>query len=218
VIRVLVVDDHGVVRAGLDQLLSATPGVEVVGRATDGLDAVDQAGELRPDVVLMDLSMPVLDGVEATRRIVAAGGPSRVVILTSFSDQDRVLAAIDAGARGYVLKDAEPDELVRAIRAAAVGDVPLDPKAARALVSARTSSAGAGDGAVASTPCGPGGGLTPRELEVLDLVRSGLANKQIARQLGISEKTVKAHLTRIFQELGVNDRTQAALWAQRQLG
>jgi DNA-binding NarL/FixJ family response regulator len=220
VIRVLVVDDHGVVRAGLDQLLSATPGVEVVGRATDGLDAVDQAGALQPDVVLMDLSMPVLDGVEATRRIVAAGGPSRVVILTSFSDQDRVLAAIDAGARGYVLKDAEPDELVRAIRAAAVGDVPLDPKAARALVSARTAVAGDGDpdGWGAPTPSGPGGGLTPREHEVLDLVRSGLANKQIARELGISEKTVKAHLTRIFQELGVNDRTQAALWAQRQLG
>jgi DNA-binding NarL/FixJ family response regulator len=213
-IRVLVVDDHGVVRAGLDQLLSATPGVEVVGRATDGLDAVDQAGALRPDVVLMDLSMPVLDGVEATRRIVATGGPSRVVILTSFSDQDRVLAAIDAGARGYVLKDAEPDELVRAIRAAAVGDVPLDPKAGRALVSARTAMAG--DGSAPSSP-GPGGGLTPREHEVLDLVRTGLANKQIARQLGISEKTVKAHLTRVFQELGVNDRTQAALWAQRQM-
>jgi DNA-binding NarL/FixJ family response regulator len=207
VIRVLVVDDHGVVRAGLDQLLSATPGVEVVGRATDGLDAVDQADVLRPDVVLMDLSMPVLDGVEATRRIVASGGPSRVVILTSFSDQERVLAAIDAGARGYVLKDAEPDELVRAIRAAAVGDVPLDPKAARALVSARTA------------PPGPAAGdLSPREHEVLDLVRSGLANKQIARQLGISEKTVKAHLTRIFQELGVNDRTQAALWAQARMG
>ncbi len=212
-IRVLVVDDHGVVRAGLDQLLSATPGVEVVGRATDGRAAVTQAAALQPDVVLMDLSMPVLDGVEATRRIVAAGGPSRVVILTSFSDQDRVLAAIDAGARGYVLKDAEPDELVRAIRAAAVGDVPLDPKAARALVTARAAAAGGG-----ATAGPPGGALTPREQEVLDLVRSGLANKQIARQLGISEKTVKAHLTRIFQELGVNDRTQAALWAQRQLG
>jgi DNA-binding NarL/FixJ family response regulator len=213
VIRVLVVDDHGVVRAGLDQLLSATPGVEVVGRATDGLDAVDQVQALQPDVVLMDLSMPVLDGVEATRRIVAAGGPSRVVVLTSFSDQDRVLAAIDAGARGYVLKDAEPDELVRAIRAAAVGDVPLDPKAARALVSARTTA-----GTVASGSGAVAGGLTPREQEVLGLVRSGLANKLIARQLGISEKTVKAHLTRIFQELGVNDRTQAALWAQARLG
>jgi DNA-binding NarL/FixJ family response regulator len=213
VIRVLVVDDHGVVRAGLDQLLSATVDVEVVGRAVDGLDAVERARELRPDVVLMDLSMPVLDGVEATRRIVADGGPSRVVILTSFSDQDRVLAAIDAGARGYVLKDAEPDELVRAIRAAAVGDVPLDARAARALVSARVQPATAGCVAPSA-----GDGLTPREQEVLDLVRSGLANKQIARQLGISEKTVKAHLTRIFQELGVNDRTQAALWAQRRLG
>jgi DNA-binding NarL/FixJ family response regulator len=213
VIRVLVVDDHGVVRAGLDQLLSAVPGVEVVGRATDGLDAVDQATALQPDVVLMDLSMPVLDGVEATRRICAAGDRPRVVVLTSFSDDDRVLAAIDAGARGYVLKDAEPDELVRAIRAAALGDVPLDPKAGRALVSAR-AAATRGPSAASVV----GSGLTPREQEVLELVRSGLANKQIARHLGISEKRVKAHLTRIFHELGVNDRTQAALWAQRRLG
>ena len=154
----------------------------------------------------MDLSMPVLDGVEATRRIVAADPDAHVVVLTSFGDNRRILDALDAGASGYLLKHAEPDELLAAIRAAAAGDAPLDPKAARVLLDERR-----GLGADART-------LSPREEEVLRLVAAGPANKQIARQLGISERTVKAHLTNVFARIGVTDRTQAALWAERTSG
>jgi len=153
-----------------------------------------------PDLVLMDLEMPIVDGIEATRRIKAAQPQVAVVVLTSFSDRGRILGALDAGAAGYLLKDVEPDELARAIRAAAAGDVPLDPKAARALLTSRTMPS-------------PGDELSEREREVLLLVAAGLPNKLIARRLSISEKTVKAHLTNVFRELGVTDRTQAALWA-----
>jgi DNA-binding NarL/FixJ family response regulator len=153
-------------------------------------------------VVLMDLSMPVLDGIEATRRIVAAQPEVRVVVLTSLTDRERILGALDAGALGYLLKDAEPDELFRGIRAAAQGDAPLDPRAARELLTARVSDR-------------PANGLTARERAVLALVGSGLPNKLIALRLGISEKTVKAHLTSVFRAIDVTDRTQAALWAQR---
>ena len=159
--------------------------------------------QTQPDVVLMDLQMPNVDGVQATRRIVAADGSAQVVVLTSFSDSERIVAALDAGAVGYLLKDAEPDDLLEGIRAAARGESPLHPRAARQLLTARTASRG-----------GPVD-LTPRETEVLSLVRKGLANKQIARRLGISERTVKAHLTSTFQRIGVADRTQAALWAER---
>ncbi|MFN0090812.1 MAG: response regulator [Acidimicrobiales bacterium] len=205
--RVLVVDDHGVVRAGLVQLLGSVDEIEVAGAATNGAEAVALAASLAPDLVLMDLSMPVMDGVEATRQIVAAG-LAPVLVLTSFSDQDRIVAALDAGASGYVLKDAEPEDLVRAIHSAARGDLPLDPKVARALVDSRRA-------APAPRPA-PGSGLTSREREVLALVGEGLANKLIARRLGISEKTVKAHLTPVFHCLGVTDRTQAALYAHRE--
>jgi DNA-binding NarL/FixJ family response regulator len=202
VIRVLIADDHAVVRAGLAQLLQTFAEVELVGAAANGEEAVSLCAERLPAVVLMDLEMPVLDGIEATRRIRAAQPEVAVVVLTSFSDRERILRALDAGAVGYLLKDAEPDELARAIQAAARGESPLDPKAARALLSARRTPA-------------PADALSEREREVLAMVGEGLANKAIARRLGISEKTVKAHLTSVYREIGVTDRTQAALWAQR---
>ncbi|MGH3506878.1 MAG: response regulator [Nocardioidaceae bacterium] len=203
-IRVVVVDDHAIVRHGLQQLLDGVDDIQVVGSAADGAEAVVVVGETRPDVVLMDLQMPGTDGVVATRQIAAGDTGSEVVVLTSFSDSERIVAALDAGAVGYLLKDTEPEHLVEGVRAAARGESPLHPKAARQLLAARSSrgAAGAAD-------------LTPREREVLTLVRQGLANKQIARRLGISERTVKAHLTSTFQRIGVVDRTQAALWAER---
>ena len=200
-IRVLLADDHVLVRAGLERLLRGVAGIEVVGAAADGSEAVDLALRERPDVVLMDLEMPVLDGIGATRRIVAEVEGAAVVILTSFADRERILQALDAGAVGYLLKDAEPDELVRGIYAAARGESPLAPKAAHAILRARSEQ---------QTVT-----LSGRELEVLACVAEGLQNKQIARRLEISEKTVKAHLTSVFSQIGVTDRTQAALWAQR---
>ena len=200
-IRVLLADDHALVRAGLERLLRGIAEIEVVGVAADGSQAVELALSERPDVVLMDLEMPVLDGIEATRRIVAEVAGAAVVILTSFSDRERILRALDAGAVGYLLKDAEPDELVRGIVAAARGESPLAPKAAHVILRARSEQ---------QTVT-----LSSREREVLACVAEGLQNKHIARRLEISEKTVKAHLTSVFAQIGVTDRTQAALWAQR---
>ena len=200
-IRVVLVDDHAVIRAGLAQLIATAEDIEVVGQAADGAEAVEQARALTPDVVLMDLQMPGVDGVSATREIVSAGLGVDVLVLMSYSDNERILDALDAGAVGYLLKDADPDDVLAGVRAVARGESPIHPKAARALLGARS-----------------GGGrpqLTAREVEVLTLVRDGLANKQIARQLEISERTVKAHLTSAFSRIGVTDRTQAALWAQR---
>ena len=198
-IRVLIVEDHALVRAGLEELLSGAEDIEVVGVAGDGAEAIELATVEEPDVVLMDLSMPVVDGIEATRRIRAAQQDVRVVVLTSFSDQRRILEALDAGAIGYLLKDAEPDELFRGVRAAAAGEAPLAPKAAQALLSARQGGVDAE--------------LTQREQEVLGLIAAGLPNKLIARRLEISEKTVKAHLTNIYRRIGATTRTEAALWA-----
>jgi DNA-binding NarL/FixJ family response regulator len=203
-IRVVLVDDHAVVRNGLAQLLGAAEDIEVVGTAADGAEALEVVTELAPDVVLMDLQMPVVDGVTATRSIVAAESTAQVVVLTSYSDSERIVAALDAGAIGYLLKDAEPADLLEGVRAVARGESPIHPKAARQLLTARTQTA-------TKTSVE----LTPREAEVLKLVRMGLANKQIGRRLGISERTVKAHLTSAFQRIGVADRTQAALWAER---
>jgi len=201
-IRVILADDHAVVRSGLVQLLSTADDIEVVATACDGNEAVELWRQHRPEVALMDLSMPDTDGIEAIRRIRAENEDAIVVVLTSFSDRERILDALDAGAIGYLLKDAEPDELIRGVRAAARGEAPLAPKAARAVLTARATGRPAED-------------LTPREREVLTLVAQGKANKQIARELGISEKTVKTHLTRVFEAIGVTDRTAAALWAQR---
>jgi DNA-binding NarL/FixJ family response regulator len=199
--RVLIVDDHGVLRAGLEQLLANAKDIEVVGSATNGADAVSVAAKVLPDVVLMDLSMPVLDGIEATRQILDILPQTRIVVLTSFSDRERILAAVDAGAVGYMLKDSEPDDLFKGIRAAARGESPVAPKAASAILEARTAQVSVQ--------------LTDREQEVLALLTLGLMNKQIARRLRISEKTVKSHLTKIFDRIGARDRTQAALWAER---
>jgi DNA-binding NarL/FixJ family response regulator len=202
VIRVLIVDDHAVLRAGLEQLLVGEPDLEVVGKAADGGEAIQLARDLRPDVVLMDLQMPGVDGVEATRTIVGEE-LADVLVLTSYSDAERIVGALDAGALGYLLKDAEPEEVLRGIRSVARGESPINPRAARELLGARRTNSPAN------------ADLTPRETEVLALVRQGLANKQIARRLAISERTVKAHLTSAFQRIGVVDRTQAALWAER---
>ena len=200
-IRIVVIDDHTIVRDGLVQLLRSHADLEVVGAGGDGAAAVALCLEHRPDIVLMDLSMPGMDGVEATRQIVAQAPGAQVVVLTSFMDRDRIVAALGA-AIGYLLKAAEPDELIRGIRSAARGESPLDPRAARTMLSAQR------------TP-GPLDALTEREREVLALVAEGLPNKQIARRLEISEKTVKAHLTSVFRAIGVNDRMQAGLWARR---
>jgi len=202
VIRLVVVEDHPVVRVGLERMLGNEEDMQILGTAENGAEAVELLERVDADVVLMDLSMPVMDGIEATRRIVAAhDGAVRVVVLTSFSAREDVIAALDAGASGYLLKDAEPQELLAGVRAAARGDAPLAPRAAREVLSARAE--------VASKP-----ELSARESEVLQLVARGLPNKRIARELQISEKTVKAHLTQVFQRIGVTDRTQAALWAK----
>ncbi len=201
-VRVMLVDDHAVVRRGLAGLLDGAEGIEVVATASNGEEAVAVAAAHRPGVIVMDLQMPGVDGVEATRRILAADPAAQVLVLTSFSDSERIHAALDAGAVGYLLKDADPEDVIEGVRAVARGESPLDPKAARELLLARARRN--------EQPT-----LTPRETEVLRLVRTGLANKQIARRLGISERTVKAHLTSTFQRIGVVDRTQAALWAER---
>lgn len=200
-IRVLLADDHGVIRDGLGRLIGGLEDVELVGTAADGAEAVEQAGRLRPDVVLMDLDMPRVDGIEATRRILAAQ-QTNVLVLTAFSDRPRILGALEAGACGYLLKDAASEDVAEGIRAAARGESPLDPRAARTVLSARSEP-------------DPLAGLSQREREVLDALVEGLPNKLIARRLEISEKTVKSHLTRIFRALDVTDRTQAALWAER---
>ena len=201
-VRVAIADDHRVVRVGLEQLLGTFADVEVVGVADGGEQAVAVCVSTRPDVLLLDLSMPDLDGVEVSRRLATAVPEARVVVFTSFSDRERIVQALDAGAVGYLLKDAEPEEIHSAILAAARGEAPLAPKAAAALLADRAARPSAIE-------------LTAREREVLALVVQGMANKQIARRLGISEKTVKGHLTNLFQRIGVTDRTQAALWAER---
>ena len=201
-IRVLLADDHGVIRDGLGRLISALEDVELAGVAADGAEAVRRCADLQPDVVLMDLDMPVLDGIEATKQIVAAQPGVAVLVLTSFSDRPRIMGALEAGACGYLLKDVDADEVAEGIRAAARGESPLDPRAARTILDARSAP-------------DPLAGLSEREREVLALLVEGLPNKLIARRLQISEKTVKSHLTRIFRELDVTDRTQAALWAER---
>ena len=202
-IRVLVVDDHGVVRDGLGRVVAAQPDLELVAAAANGAEAVELCRTAHPDVVLMDLEMPVLDGIEASKAILAESPETAVLVLTSFSDHKRITGALEAGAVGYLLKDASAEEVVNGIRTAAAGGSPLDPRAARVLLEARNAP-------------DPLAGISPREREVLALLLDGRPNKLIARQLGISEKTVKAHLTSIFRAIGVADRVQAILWAERQ--
>jgi DNA-binding NarL/FixJ family response regulator len=202
VIRIVLVDDHPLVRAGLAALLGAAPDMTVVGEAADGAQAVQLAAGTDADVVLMDLSMPVMDGVAATRKVLELNPHVRVVVLSSFSDRARVREAISAGATGYVLKDSSPDEVLTAVRAAAAGHAPLDPRVASALLPSSSDPAAA---------------LSDREIQVLRLASQGLANKQIARSLGIAERTVKVHLGSVFRRIGVADRTSAALWAREHL-
>ncbi|WP_230486727.1 response regulator [Nocardioides anomalus] len=204
--KVLLVDDHQLVRAGLAGLVDAAADLAVCGQAANGEEAVARAVETAPDVVLMDLSMPVLDGVEATRRLLREVPTARVVVLTSFADTARVQEALRAGAVGYLLKDSEPATLLAAVRSAAAGSGPIDPRVTAALLE---PTAAQDEDAEA---------LSPREREVLELVAQGLANKQIARRLGITERTVKAHVGSLFRRIGVADRTSAALWARDHLG
>jgi two-component system, NarL family, response regulator LiaR len=204
-IRVLIVDDHAVVREGLRTFLELQDGIDVVGEAADGLQAVEQTETLKPDVVLMDLIMPRGDGVQAMRSLQEQGSRSRVIVLTSFLDDERLLPAIEAGAAGYLLKDVEPSELARAIRTAHAGEAMIDPTVAgrllRTLAQPRHRSAGQDEG------------LTRREREVLELIALGHSNKRIALELGVAEKTVKTHVGHVLAKLGVADRTQAALLA-----
>lgn len=197
---VLLVDDHPLVRAGLTTLIATTDDLQIVGEAAGGEQAVEMAGDLEPEVVLMDLSMPGMDGVEATRLILGAHPEIRVVVLTSFADEERVSDALAAGAVGYLLKDCDAREVIAAIRSASQGHAPLDPRVARALLPSTTPR-------VRDT-------LSARELQVLRLVAKGLANKQIGRSLGISERTVKVHVGHVFRRIGVTDRTSAAMWAR----
>jgi NarL family two-component system response regulator LiaR len=203
-IRVLIVDDHAVVREGLRTFLDLQNGIEVVGEAGDGEQAIGEAERLRPDVVLIDLVMPKLDGVQAMRELRERVPGARVIVLTSFLEDERLLPAMRAGAAGYLLKNVQPQELARAVRAAAVGEALIDPAVAARLVEAL------GDGRDERAE-----ELTPREREVLGLIARGFANKRIAFELGIAEKTVKSHVSNVLAKLGVADRTQAALYAAR---
>jgi len=198
VIRVLLVDDHPVVRSGLAGLLGGEPDIEVVGEASDGREGVGRAAELGPDVVLMDLRMPVMDGVEATALIVATDGP-RVLVLTTYDTDADILRAVEAGATGYLLKDTPRDELVEAVRAASRGETVLAPPlAAKLMRQVRSNDQ-----------------LTAREVEVLSLVSRGMSNGDIAKELFIGEATVKTHLLHVFDKLGVSDRTAAVTTAMR---
>jgi DNA-binding NarL/FixJ family response regulator len=208
-ITVLLVDDHAIVRSGLKAYLDTEPGVTVVGEASDGLEAlarIETLGRVRgvPDVVLMDMQMPNLDGVEATGRIKESWPEIDVIAVTSFVEEARIRAALEAGATGYLLKDADASEVVDAIRAAVAGEVRLDPAVAAALaLSMRTPPS-----AVES--------LTPREREVITLVAEGRTNREIGRRLGVAERTARTHVSNILAKLGLASRTQAAMWAVRQ--
>jgi len=204
VIRVLLADDHRLVRAGLAGLLDTAPDIEVVGEAADGRQAVELSATVSPEVILMDLSMPVLDGIEATRLILDRDPAIRVIALTSFADKDKVSDMLASGAVGYLLKDSEPAELLAAVRSASAGGAPLDPRVAVALLPSRQPTSALDQ-------------LSSREREVLALASQGLANKQIGRALGIAERTVKVHLGNVFRRIGVSDRTSAALWARDHL-
>ena len=206
-IKVLIVDDHAVVREGLRTYLMLEDHVELVGEAANGREAVTLATRLQPDVVLMDLQMPEMDGVNATRVIKERLPSTKVVVLTSFTDDQHVLPAIKAGATGYILKDASAHEVLRAIEAASRGQAQLDPVVARRLMEQVTSP---------PPERSPASDLTPRELEVIRLVARGMSNKEIARELVTSERTIKGHVSNILGKLGLADRTQAALFAVRE--
>lgn len=210
-IRVMIVDDHQVVRQGLRTFLELQPDLVVVGEAGDGQSAVEMVRQLQPDIVLMDLVMPVLDGISATRQVKALGGQTQVIALTSFTEDDKVIPAIQAGASSYLLKDVSPRELVEAIRATQRGEARLHPDITRKLmlqVASQTTPAASAPGAAA-----PLQDLTTRELDIIRLVAQGLSNHEIAQSLVISEKTVKTHVSHVLGKLGLEDRTQLAIYA-----
>jgi DNA-binding NarL/FixJ family response regulator len=211
-IRVLVADDQRVVREGLAMLLGLLPGVEVVGAAADGERALELAAELEPDVVLMDLRMPRLDGIEATRVLRERGPGVKVIALTTYADDRSVVAALRAGARGYLTKDAGAEEIRRALEAVVRGEAAIDPAVQHHLVDALASGEPAREQAAdRSLP----DGLTPREAEVLSLIAAGLSNAEIAERLVVSEPTVKSHINHLFAKTGVRDRAQAVTYAYR---
>ncbi|WP_043627822.1 response regulator [Nonomuraea candida] len=207
-ITVLVADDQAMIRAGFAALISAQPDLQVLGEARDGLDAVAAARELRPDVVLMDVRMPNLDGLEATRRIIGAGRDTKVLILTTFDIDDYVYAALRGGASGFLLKDAPPEDLITAIRVVAAGQALLAPSVTRRLIEEFTSRRPLDEAESLRLNT-----LTGRERDVLRLVAAGLANAEIAGELTIAEETVKSHVGRIFTKLGLRDRAQAVVFA-----
>jgi NarL family two-component system response regulator LiaR len=206
-ITVLIVDDHSVVRQGLRTFLASEAGIEVVGEAADGAEAVEKARDLVPDVVLMDIVMPDLNGIAATRQIAELSPTTRVLVLTSFGEDDKVFPALKAGATGYLLKDATAEQLVRAIRSVASGVISLDPDVASRVL----DEFSAPDSGLPSATT-----LTNREEEVLGLIGRGLSNQEIALQLSISVKTVKTHVSNVLSKLHLMDRTQAAIYAVRQ--
>ena len=207
-IRVLVADDQALLRGGFRMILDAQPGIEVVGEAGDGEEALAQAAHLRPDVVLMDIRMPRLDGLEATRRLVRTNPSSRVLVLTMFGDDEYVYAALKNGASGFLLKDVPPEELAHAVRVVAHGDALLAPAITRRLIEDLVHRPPPGAGTPAELTA-----LSPRELEVLKLIAQGLSNGQIAERLFVSEATTKTHVTHIFSKLALRDRVQAVVLA-----
>jgi DNA-binding NarL/FixJ family response regulator len=204
--RIVLVDDHVLVRSGMKALLDAQPDLEVTGEASDGAEGVELALASRPDVVLMDLAMPVLDGIEATKRIVAAGSQARILVVTSHDDDSLVLRALRAGATGFFLKDAAADRLAEAVRAVAKGDTLLAPPIAKRLVEAQLG----GTRASLRPRFNP---LTERERDIVRRLARGLSNAALARELGLSEATIKTHVTRLLTKLGVRSRVQAVVLA-----
>ncbi|MCU0486266.1 MAG: response regulator transcription factor [Anaerolineales bacterium] len=211
-IRVLLVDDHAVVRQGLRMFIEMQEDMEVVGEGTNGIEAVELADRLSPDVILLDLAMPQLDGVEATQRIMAQNPNARVLILTSFGEDDKIFPSIRAGAQGYLLKDIQPRDLVQAIRETYQGKAQLHPDIARRLMAAVSGAAPIRPEKPMALPQDLQG-LTEREREVLNLIARGLNNREIAEKMVISEKTVKTHVSNLLDKLGLEDRTRAAIWA-----
>ena len=207
-IRTMIVDDQGMVRAGLRMLLDVEPDIDVVAEASNGVEAVAHAARLHPDVVLMDIRMPELDGLEATRRILAADGAERVLVLTTFDHDDLVYEALRAGASGFVLKDEPPEQLIAAVRTIAAGDALLSPSVTRSVIAHFTQNR-------REPPPAAIRALTSRETEVFRLIAAGLSNAEIGRELFITETTVKTHVTRLLQKLQVRDRAQAIVLAHR---
>ena len=211
-IGVLLVDDHPLVRQGLRMFIDMQDDMQVLGEGANGLEALELAARLQPDVILLDLLMPHMDGVEATQKIMAHNPRARVLILTSFGEDDKVFPAIRAGAQGYLLKDIQPRELVQAVRETFQGKAQLHPDVARRLMAAVSGEAPVKPVQPASLPAELQG-LTEREREVLDCIARGLTNRQIAEKMFISEKTVKTHVSNLLDKLGLEDRTRAAIWA-----